>query len=624
MRSLLALGLWILPGIAAAAPTLDDGKGKDTRSISVLGNHRSSWDGNEPIYYWSNLGRDFEEHELPWIFSQWSKHTPIRFVHEPNRATCEATRRCIKFVLQSKSSRCASTIGRQFFTDAKVSKDSPEYRCAGAIVYVNPSFYCRGGRVAGRWRHGAMLHELGHSLGLFHEHQRFDRDQHIKVHPCRVKKSGRFDIVPTSRMYRIDRKDKRKVWMPMATAWGPYNPSSVMHYWRKHKTNNGLVTLGGAPSLLKFHMLKLQGSDVANAMAANFPKTAFLIARSNFRSSRRDPVDVGGGGLWKTNAAIAKRTGKAMDVGSMIIPAGVVLTVGQGAPKRRYVPGMYQVQIDKRSTFRFTPALTLFAVPRYNQFLGSLTPGFYDLTRLGMVGGLAPASLVVGSGMSLRACFDKGRQELSCRRISSRAVQYLARRHKLRSLELQLAVTLWDDVNFRSRRDNDPRGVESFVPRQDGRRLKYRPRSRKKLSKKRNRSLYVPPGLAAKLCPAGTKKGCRFYSNQGVAKLPEPYFDRSIDVRVYPAATLFDGVNFDDAAKDTLTLHEESAETSLKGKGAGSVIVGPGVTLHLCQSARKAKCCRFSGGDYGAQYSQIAAQCAIEPTFAFLAATPQL
>lgn len=622
MRAACLLWLATLWGssVAQAAPT---SKAKDPRSISVLGNHRSSWDGQAPIYYWSNLGRDFEQHELTWVFSQWSKHTPLRFVHEADRATCEATRRCIKFVRQTKGSRCASTIGRQYFLDDQVGKDSPAYKSAGAIVYVNPSFYCKGGWVAGRWRHGAMLHELGHSLGLFHEHQRFDRDLHIQVHPCRVKKSGRYDIVPISRRYRIDRKDKRKVWMPMATAWGPYNPRSVMHYWRKHKTNNGLVTLGGAPSLMAFHMVKLQGSDVANVMAANFPKTAFLIARSNFRSTRRDAIDVGGAGLWKTKRAIAHRTGKAMTTRSMIIPAGVELTVGHNTPQGRFVPGMYEVNLDKATAFRFTPAATLYAVPRYNQFLGSLTPGFYELGALGIGTGSEPASLVVGSGLSLRACFDRGRDQRSCRRYSSRPVQFIPDRHKLRSLELQLAVTVWDDVNFRSRRDNDPRGVESFVPRQDGRRLKYRPRSRKTLSKHRSRSLYVPPGLAVKLCPTQTKKGCVFYSNQGMARLPEPYFDRPIDIRVYPAANLFSGADFQDRKAPPLTLHEEAPKRELKGEIPGSAIVGPGVTLHLCSAKAQAKCCHFPGGDYGANYSKLRSACAIKPDVAYLEASPQ-
>lgn len=617
--SALSLLLTLLPSFALAK---DASKKKDPRSISVLGNHRASWDGDAPIYYWSNLGREFEENELGWVFSQWSEHTPLHFVHEADREACEASRRCIKFVRQTRTARCASTIGRQYFTDDRVRKDSPEYRSAGAIVYVNPSFYCKGGRVAGRWRHGAMLHEVGHALGLFHEHQRFDRDLHIAVHPCRVKEGGRFDIVPTSRMYRIDRKDKRKVWMPMATAWGPYNPRSVMHYWRKHKTNNGLVTLGGAPSLFAFHMLKLQGSDVANAMAANFPKRAFLIARTSFRSSRRDPVDIGGPGLWKTRHAVAKKTGKGMTTKAMIIPAGVELSVGHAKPEHRYVPGMYQVDLDKQAEFRFTPALTLYSIPRYNQFLASLGPGLHDLGELGLAGGLAPGSLVVGSGLSLRACFDRGQDKFSCRRYSSRAVQYLPNRHKLRSLELQLAVTIWDDVNFHSRRDNAPRGVESFVPRQDGRRLKYRPRSRRKLPKQRNRSLYVPPGLAAKLCPTNTKKGCTFYSNQGVAKLPEAYFDRSIDLRVYPAATLFAGPHFDDQSEATTTLHEESPKQELGSKPPGSVIVGPGVTLHLCEDSKQERCCKFSGGNYGARFSDVATSCSLEPKTAFIAATP--
>lgn len=618
----------------------------DSRSIRALGNHRTDWDGNEPIYYWSDLGKAFEERELAWVFEQWSMGTPFRFVHEPNRRACEATRRCIKFVKQDKKARCASSIGRQFYVDPDVPEYSPEYRCAGAIVYVNPSLYCKGGKILGGWMHGAMLHEVGHSLGLFHEHQRFDRDEHIKVYPDRVRESGKFDILPIEKKYRIERKSKQKATMPMSTAWGPYNRRSVMHYWRKHKTNNGLVTLGGAPSLAALHMTKLQGSDIANVLSANFPKTAFLIESKDERYGARFAMNVGGPDLWnrvqavpaghrvetEEDACIELTIGKSgqeenadclparivnviggIDVQSMVIPAGVVLTTHDSQHTLRFMPGQHETELYGNATYLFQPAATLFSVARYNRFLGSLDVGRYPIGELGQT----PVSMTIGSGLSLRACFeDKGKSW--CKRYASRPVQFLKHHDKLRSLELSLAVTVWDDVNFRSRRDNDPRGVESFEPRRDGRRVKYRPKSRRSLSRHRNRSMYVPPGLVARLCPAGAKQGCAWYSNQGIEKLPTQYFDQPIDVRVYPAATFFAGERFDRKARKTWSLHEQGERARIKASRPKSVILGPGVTLELCEDKRGARCCTFQGGEFGSRYSNLPEQCPLKPNFASL------
>lgn len=77
-----------------------------------------------------------------------------------------------------------------------------------------------------------VLHELGHALGLYHEHQRPDRDDYVLYLPFCVEQGQGHNF------------DKYVGFM-----WGPYDVSSVMHY-RAGSLDNGvcnpLTSLTGA------------------------------------------------------------------------------------------------------------------------------------------------------------------------------------------------------------------------------------------------------------------------------------------------------------------------------------------------------------------------------------------
>ncbi|XP_006821491.1 protein SpAN-like [Saccoglossus kowalevskii] len=77
---------------------------------------------------------------------------------------------------------------------------------------------------------GVALHELGHTLGLFHEQSRPDRDEYIAVHIEHVQhgKEGNF---------------KKRDFTEASTLDVPYDVSSVMHYGPKSFSKDGNETI---------------------------------------------------------------------------------------------------------------------------------------------------------------------------------------------------------------------------------------------------------------------------------------------------------------------------------------------------------------------------------------------
>jgi len=61
---------------------------------------------------------------------------------------------------------------------------------------------------------GTIIHELCHGLGMFHEHQRPDRDDYIKVHNDNI----------------IFEKQNQFWKLPGVQTYGPYDFDSIMHY----------------------------------------------------------------------------------------------------------------------------------------------------------------------------------------------------------------------------------------------------------------------------------------------------------------------------------------------------------------------------------------------------------
>jgi len=75
---------------------------------------------------------------------------------------------------------------------------------------------------------GSMIHEVGHALGLLHEHTRSDRDQYIDV---------RWDNIQSDKLFNFEISGSGTVDL------GPYDYGSIMHYGEYFFSNNGERTL---------------------------------------------------------------------------------------------------------------------------------------------------------------------------------------------------------------------------------------------------------------------------------------------------------------------------------------------------------------------------------------------
>ena len=73
-----------------------------------------------------------------------------------------------------------------------------------------------------------VVHELIHTLGLWHEHNRPDRDDHISINWDNIEESWRKEF---------EKNDPDKVDM-----LGPYDICSIMHYADHGFTKNGKLT----------------------------------------------------------------------------------------------------------------------------------------------------------------------------------------------------------------------------------------------------------------------------------------------------------------------------------------------------------------------------------------------
>ena len=86
------------------------------------------------------------------------------------------------------------------------------------------------------WNRGTICHEIGHLLGLVHEHQRSDRDSYVAILTNNIEAGALADFVLLT--------DSRNQ--------GAYDFYSVMHYARDYLSSNSLDTIEPLPAYSQF------------------------------------------------------------------------------------------------------------------------------------------------------------------------------------------------------------------------------------------------------------------------------------------------------------------------------------------------------------------------------------
>jgi Astacin (Peptidase family M12A)/FG-GAP-like repeat len=128
---------------------------------------------------------DDGERNIRDAIAHWAKNAPINFVPRGSQGDYVA------FVRGSSPGACSSWVGR--------AGGKQEIKLA-------PSGNCSK---------GALIHEIGHAVGFYHEQSREDRDKHVTIMR---------DNIQSGRGHNFDKH------VSGATDIGPYDFNSIMHY----------------------------------------------------------------------------------------------------------------------------------------------------------------------------------------------------------------------------------------------------------------------------------------------------------------------------------------------------------------------------------------------------------
>lgn len=203
-----------IPEELSPANSAATGNSLDNRNkISAVSDKEKLWPGGIVPYV---LDPDLENPHVPIAIQHWNENTVIRLVERTDQPN---------WVRFRPGSNCSAQVGM-----------------VGGEQNVSLNKYCSP---------AGVVHEIGHAVGLWHEHERSDRDSHVwaRSHPL--------GIVDGFFYYGKDG--------PYAVASGPYDYGSVMHYeWigPVETIPPGIEFTRGGPKLWKGSGTGLSAGDI--------------------------------------------------------------------------------------------------------------------------------------------------------------------------------------------------------------------------------------------------------------------------------------------------------------------------------------------------------------------------
>ena len=190
-----------------------------------------------PYFIKTSLLSD-EQAELWWAITRWEKAANVEFMQCHKQPSGKY--RCFSKYNSSSMEKNESEILMIERLDGNSVAGEATLGGPGSIAtnIVGPNMKI------GAWTYGVILHELGHVLGMIHEHQRSDRDNYVKIN------SENLDGI--SGYLHVDYKYDHNFWWELfilsgmlysvninTNAYSPYDYDSIMHYSRRGKSKGG-------------------------------------------------------------------------------------------------------------------------------------------------------------------------------------------------------------------------------------------------------------------------------------------------------------------------------------------------------------------------------------------------
>ncbi len=172
---------------------------------------------------------------LESAIEHWHNNTGLRFEAHSN------TNNLTAFVAVYGADICASNVGK-----------------VGTVNYLLLSEFCST---------GSIIHELGHTAGLLHEHMRGDRDAYIQINTENIRPQALHnftEVAPTG--FRN---------------YGDYDYDSIMHYTETAFSSNGLPTITARQAGVTFgqrdHLSALDSATINLMYGTDITVSAELI-----------------------------------------------------------------------------------------------------------------------------------------------------------------------------------------------------------------------------------------------------------------------------------------------------------------------------------------------------------